>query len=358
MPTNQFRKFATGPGANIEAQSDFDVDDILTTGFQSGLAPSAKFNKVWRQSAFVSHCISQFIMNQLNLDVNDDNDEATYITKFQNALAHYITTGVLFQSFLSGNADFYVGGTGANDLNDGSIASPWATLDRARAVLKTINNNGYTITVHCQGNFSGGLNINGAFPGGGFVQFIFASGSSITVPTGPCISATSNAAISIVGPVTLSATMPSPATGGDGDAIFSATSGTITVNGVQYGACTGSHIEAISGGVIQNIGNYAIVGNATQNHMTCSDGGVISMNVGSSVATITLIGTPSFGSAFVVVTSLGDVFAPSTRIGFSGSAVGIKYFVGSNGILNTVAGGPNFFPGSIAGSTATGGQYL
>lgn len=364
MPTNQFRKFATGPGANIEAQSDFDVDDILTTGFQSGLAPSAKFNKLWKQSAFVTHCISQFIMNQVNLDVNDDNDESAYITKFQNALAHYITTQVLFQSFLSANADFYLGGTGASDSNDGTTSTvtgghgPWATLAHARDVLKTINNNGFTITVHCQGAFSAGLNVNGAFPGGGAVNFVFASGSSITVPTGPCISATSNAAVGISGPVTLSATMASPSAGGDGDALFAATSGVITISGLQFGACTGGHIEAISGGVIQNSGNYSIVGNATQSHISCSDGGVISLNIGTSVITITLIGTPSFGSTFATVISLGDVLAPSTRVGFSGSATGTRYFVGSNAILNTLAGGPNFFPGSIAGFTATGGQYL
>ncbi|WP_448786344.1 phage tail-collar fiber domain-containing protein [Brucella intermedia] len=41
----------------------------------------------------------------------------------------------------------------------------------------------------------------------------------------------------------------------------------------------------------------------------------------------------------------------------TGTATGARYSVTMNGVINTLAGGPNFFPGTTAGSTATGGQY-
>jgi hypothetical protein len=42
--------------------------------------------------------------------------------------------------------------------------------------------------------------------------------------------------------------------------------------------------------------------------------------------------------------------------GFSGSATGSRFSVTLNSVINT-GGGANFFPGDVAGTTATGGQY-
>ena len=41
-----------------------------------------------------------------------------------------------------------------------------------------------------------------------------------------------------------------------------------------------------------------------------------------------------------------------------GSATGKKFNVAMNGIINTYGGGVNFLPGTVAGTTATGGQYV
>jgi hypothetical protein len=42
---------------------------------------------------------------------------------------------------------------------------------------------------------------------------------------------------------------------------------------------------------------------------------------------------------------------------FAGTATGQRYGVWYNGVINTNGGGPNFFPGTVAGTVTSGGQY-
>ena len=71
-------------------------------------------------------------------------------------------------------------------------------------------------------------------------------------------------------------------------------------------------------------------------------------------STITLAGTPAFSTCFALVQVCGVLLANST---FSGSATGTRYTVTLNGVVQTFGGGASYFPGSAAGTTATGGQY-
>ena len=43
---------------------------------------------------------------------------------------------------------------------------------------------------------------------------------------------------------------------------------------------------------------------------------------------------------------------------FIGTATGMRYSAGYSGIINTAGGGANYFPGTVAGTTAAGGQYV
>jgi hypothetical protein len=115
--TVDFKRFATGPGANIEAQPTFNVDEALVSGVQAGTASSALANKVWRQSSFWSELLATFISQELDIDQLDDNDLTTKLTNFGDALSVYIQENVIFQKFMTANLDFYVGGTGANNTN-------------------------------------------------------------------------------------------------------------------------------------------------------------------------------------------------------------------------------------------------
>ncbi len=90
MPTNDFKPFATGVGANVISQADYIIAAWLATGFPvSGMdktAYSNALNKVWRQSAFMAAMIGQFIETELAIDVLDDGNLAGKTTNFIAAI--------------------------------------------------------------------------------------------------------------------------------------------------------------------------------------------------------------------------------------------------------------------------------
>lgn len=96
--TNDFKAFAVDPGANVQPQVDYAADDIVTDGFQSGVAPSEKFNKVMRQGTVGTAALAEFIIAQLGGDVLDDGNLSSFVTKLTNALkaVHAVPTMQVF----------------------------------------------------------------------------------------------------------------------------------------------------------------------------------------------------------------------------------------------------------------------
>lgn len=91
MPTNDFLPFAvTGGGsANVETQTDYVADSILRAdGFQGGVAPSAKFNKIWRQATILAWAVAQLISDRLNANVQDNGDTATLLAQLKNTIGN------------------------------------------------------------------------------------------------------------------------------------------------------------------------------------------------------------------------------------------------------------------------------
>lgn len=72
---------------------------------------------------------------------------------------------------------------------------------------------------------------------------------------------------------------------------------------------------------------------------------------------LTLVDTPAMAGAFVTVRSGSIVDATAFTIA-AGTATGKRYDAQSNAIIDTAGGGATFFPGDVAGTTATGAQYL
>jgi hypothetical protein len=85
MATNDFKPFATGAGANVMSQADWEALTALATGFQSGKASSAQVNKAIRQATFVAAALAQYMTNKTGLDVLDNGDISGFITKMHNA---------------------------------------------------------------------------------------------------------------------------------------------------------------------------------------------------------------------------------------------------------------------------------
>jgi hypothetical protein len=86
VPINELLSFALAQDANVLPQANYANLPGRLQGFVSGVAESAHFNKVWRQSSFTSAMIAQFTMHNAVADVLDDSDVNGYEAKFARAV--------------------------------------------------------------------------------------------------------------------------------------------------------------------------------------------------------------------------------------------------------------------------------
>lgn len=169
--------------------------------------------------------------------------------------------------------------------------------------------------------------------------------------------------------------------GSGSSALLSAVAGNVTLSGVTVvnagSIPTNSNVSAVSSGAqlfLQNVtlGTSAIT---VQSLMLASAGGGIVIGSGcilngaantamlAQSASITIGGnismasSPSYSIAMAQATVNGSILLASSAFTITGSASGSRYSATLNGVINTAGGGANYFPGSTAGSTATGGQY-
>lgn len=76
MATNDFLPFATGSGANVMSQADWNALAQRVSGFQSGVAQSPQLNKAWRQSSIMAAVLGQFIADYSGQNAVDDGTTA------------------------------------------------------------------------------------------------------------------------------------------------------------------------------------------------------------------------------------------------------------------------------------------
>ncbi|HDY7139166.1 TPA: hypothetical protein RRD89_003120 [Klebsiella pneumoniae] len=86
MPTNDFKTFATGNGANVISQADYLALAALVSGFSSGKASSAQVNKALRQATVMANVLAQFIADSANVDVLDDGNTAAILSNLKNSM--------------------------------------------------------------------------------------------------------------------------------------------------------------------------------------------------------------------------------------------------------------------------------
>jgi hypothetical protein len=134
--------------------------------------------------------------------------------------------------------------------------------------------------------------------------------------------------------------------------------GRININGnITYAASTSANLFAASGGFIL----YAAGGLTDQitadtpRHWWIGGGSQINVN-GCGV---NFVGTRHFSVAFVDSPNLGDLYVPSFV--FTGTATGKRFNVYGNGLISGIGVGTDaqvYFPGDVAGTSATGGQVI
>ncbi|MBR8426977.1 beta strand repeat-containing protein [Burkholderia cenocepacia] len=260
---------------------------------------------------------------------------------------------------LTQNTNFYVNASTGSDSNNGTTStSAWATITKALTVLQqNYDLAGYTATVNvAAGSYAPGV-VTGSFVGAiasNSVQIVAAGAVTVTNPSGGtpgCFYATGGAQFAISGSFTL-------VNNNSGASCAQASGSGSILNvgaGLTVGFSAGSHFLANADGVMNINANYAIANNGgAGSHYNVANAGILSIASGITVTVGTGVGITL---AFAAANGLSQI--TTSGVTYSGSAVtGTRYISNTNSVISTNGGGANYFPGSTAGSTSTGGQYL
>lgn len=130
--TNQYRAFGTGVGANTLSYSAYDaVPNLISKGFQPGIAKSEEMNTVLRQMSVAVQALAGLaIQGNATLDMLDDGDPAAFQTKLHSGLSGlYIQdlSGRVAVSEFLGAGRQSIGATGWFTL-PGDIIVQWLKL--------------------------------------------------------------------------------------------------------------------------------------------------------------------------------------------------------------------------------------
>ena len=122
---------------------------------------------------------------------------------------------------------------------------------------------------------------------------------------------------------------------------------------IEFGACDYVHAFAKDGGAVA-LSIYSVSGGGGA-HLRAESFGRIALD-----DTATLLTNVTFADGWVVCDGgLGLVKYDGGSIDLGGHTVtGKRYDIQAGSICNTYGGGASFLPGSVAGTTASGGQYL
>ena len=261
---------------------------------------------------------------------------------------------------LTGTTNFYanMNGTGTGLSSD----SPMAIQNLVNMLQNNYDRNGQGVIINLaagtysstsgpiisiSGDFFGG--VEGSSVGSVTIQGVSGSPSAVVFSVNdginvPAVYASGAAAFSLA-----SVTITS-----QGDGITAGDGARVGYQNIVFGACGGVHVRSYGASATTFMtGPITISGGAVAH--VFADGGTC--RLGNFAVTLT--GTPSFGTgtsgfAYANILGLVDAYGEPS---FSGAATGQKYFADLNGVINTFSGFAGF-PGTVAGATANGGQYV
>lgn len=249
---------------------------------------------------------------------------------------------------LTSNRTYYVR-TDGNDSNNGlanTSGGAFLTIQKAYNTALTLDLSGYAVTIQiADGTYTSGLSITSPLVGGTLTVI-----GNVTTPDNVLIS-TSGTSINVsgAGPNINISSLKVASSGSDG--ILSAGGANVFGTAISYGVCSGAHVRVTTNGTYTPLTSEKWSGNA-QGHYLASSGGIVNGNTVAANISTTI--TFSLATVFCETSAIVNLFGFT----FSGSAVtGTRYSINQNAVCNTYSGGAGYFPGSVAGGTATGGQY-
>jgi hypothetical protein len=263
---------------------------------------------------------------------------------------------------LTADLQMYISPSG-DDANDGLTAlTPKATLqnihttvhDRydlaGRAVYINLAAGIYNQGVQFQGRPVGGTStINWYIVGNE------SNPGSVTINAvnGNCFALSFGAAVQIRG-VKMTSTGAPTSFSNAGYGVLCFSSAYMELRNVEFGSCGYAHISSNDSSFVTMMGvPYRISGGA-QYHILAYTGGTIA----GATSSVTIASASAFGTAFVGSTIGGNAAVYSMTFTGAGNVTGRRYVADFGGLIQVGGGGANYLPGSIAGTVATGGNYI
>ena len=242
-----------------------------------------------------------------------------------------------------------------NDANDGS-ANNAASAFKTIAAAVTYGSRkfalaGWTMTIRlgAAGTYDAPGNIAS---GGGAVQIqgdAAAQGNYIirgaNAPTGVALLSAAGCDVTLIGATVIN-------DGTTHHSVGAAGGGSVNLFNVSFSNTVVTTMSTVAASQFSNATLHTgnVFGGAFASMILAAGGSV------GFAASAALTGTPSYSVATVNATTCGTI--SNNGFAFTGTtANGSRYTVSLNGVINTYGGGVSFFPGSTAGTTATGGQY-
>jgi hypothetical protein len=128
--------------------------------------------------------------------------------------------------------------------------------------------------------------------------------------------------------------------------------GQITCRANMIFSGTATHMRTNGpGSSITMNNNYSITSGGTRHFQASPGGSIVMFGI-----TITLNGTLSFSTAFAQADRTALISTNACTF-TGGTVTGKRYDATINAVIYTGGGGASHYPGNVAGTTATGGQY-
>ena len=280
-----------------------------------------------------------------------DNNTSNPDTGGANWLAFYFASQLPLQA----NTQFYLNSVTGNDNNNGlTSGTAWKTLQAAFTALSKYYSNGFTMTLNISGSFTVS-SVTQSFCANLFNLILnFSAGSSITATNCPAITFQS-CSVTLQGSSLFSS---SGLTGsGAGIGIILDANAIVVINstGINFGVCAFSHIYVNPSAVCSLATGYTVSG-SSGSHWVVVGGTIFSTPVVGK-NTITLTGPLTFTN-FASASNNGNINAQSANTIFAGTTpTGSRYSCIGCGVIATNGSGPNFLPGTVAGTQSSGGNY-
>lgn len=261
---------------------------------------------------------------------------------------------------LTSDIIIYVAPAGDDIANDGlTIGTPFATIGRALELLYTdYDLAGFAATIKlADGTYSEAIIVDRPFVGGmsnswlGGAQPITLAGNNASPANVIIDGAVSYDGFRASGPVNVTIKDLTLAGMSGGHCINATHGASVVCDNIRFGLTDKAHI-AVSHSANVTLTSYEIFGNALY-HWSVTQGG----SLNCSNTTVTVSAAVAFTNAFAYAQSVGIITAYTVTFVNPGNATGTRYDARLNSVIDANGAGATYFPGSVAGVAATGGQY-